>query len=160
MNLFRIIYPAWEIESGNILCSNKCNFWVIVSKLSLSEIANAACIIKGPLSTSGSTKCTEQPVIFESFVIASLIALPPLKEGSNAIKDAIVNDSRITGCSVHFVEPEVDSGPLIMQAALAISDKDNLETLTKKIHLLEHKILPLSISQAGYIIRNKFMDND
>ena len=47
-----------------------------------------------------------------------------------------------------------------MQAALPISDKDNLETLTKKMHLLEHKILPLSISQAGYIIRNKFMDND
>ena len=83
MNLFRIIYPAWEIDSGNILCSNKWIFWVNVSKLSLFEIVNAACIIKGPLSTSGSTKCTEQPVILESFVKASLIALLPLKEGSN-----------------------------------------------------------------------------
>ena len=66
----------------------------------------------------------------------------------------------ITGCSVHFVEPEVDSGSLIMQAALSISYQDNIDSITKKIHLLEHKILPLSISQAGYMVRNSFKDND
>ena len=49
------------------------------SRSSFSEIDKAACIIKEPLSTSVSTKCTEQPVILESFLIASLIALLPLK---------------------------------------------------------------------------------
>ena len=97
---------------------------------------------------------------FKNKIINIHPSLLPSFKGSNAIKEAIINDSKITGCSVHFVEPEVDSGPLIMQAALAISDKDNLETITQKLHLLEHKILPLSISQAGYIIRNKFMGND
>ena len=55
---------------------------------------------------------------------------------------------------MHYVEEEVDSGSLIMQAALTISNEDNVETLTKKIQILEHKILPHSISHAGYLIRN------
>ena len=50
--------------------------------LSSLEIDNAACIIKAPLSTSGSTKCTEQPVIFAPLVIACFIALFPLNDGS------------------------------------------------------------------------------
>ena len=47
-----------------------------------------------------------------------------------------------------------------MQAALSISDQDNIDSLTRKIHLLEHKILPLSISQAGYMLRIGFKGND
>ncbi len=97
---------------------------------------------------------------FKNKIINIHPSLLPSFKGSNAIKEAIRNDSKITGCSVHFVEAEVDSGSLIMQAALSISDKDDLESITKKIHLLEHKILPLSISQAGHIIRKKFMGND
>ena len=97
---------------------------------------------------------------FKNKIINIHPSLLPSFKGSNAIKEAIRNDSKITGCSVHFVEAEVDSGSLIMQAALSISDKDDLESITKKIHLLEHKILPLSISQAGYIIRSRFMGND
>ena len=50
---------------------------------SSSLIDNAACIINDPLSTSSSTKCTEQPVIFEPFNIESFIAEPPLYAGSN-----------------------------------------------------------------------------
>ena len=87
-------------------------------------------------------------------------SLLPSFKGSNAIKEAMSNDAKITGCSVHFVESEVDSGALIMQAALPVSDEDNLETISKKIHLLEHRILPLSISEAGYVIRSHFTEND
>ena len=87
-------------------------------------------------------------------------SLLPSFKGNNAIKQAITNGSKITGCSVHFVEPEVDSGSLIMQAALSISDQDNINTITRKIHFLEHKLLPLSISQAGYMLRNGFKGND
>ena len=46
------------------------------------------------------------------------------------------------------------------KSVLSISDEDNFETVSKKIHILEHKILPLSISQAGYIIRNGSKGND
>ena len=97
---------------------------------------------------------------FKNKVINIHPSLLPSFKGNNAIQEAINNGSKITGCSVHFVEPEVDSGNIIMQAALTISKEDNLETLTKKIHFLEHKILPLSISKAGNNIRDGFKGND
>ncbi len=97
---------------------------------------------------------------FKNKIINIHPSLLPSFKGNNAIKEAIRSGSKITGCSVHFVETEVDSGSLIMQAALSISNEDNAETITKKIHLLEHKILPLSISQAGYMLRNGLKDND
>ena len=97
---------------------------------------------------------------FKNKIINIHPSLLPSFKGNNAIKEALKNGSKITGCSVHFVEPEVDSGSLIIQAAVSISDQDNIDSLTKKIHLLEHKILPLSISQAGYKLRNGFKGND
>ena len=97
---------------------------------------------------------------FKNKIINIHPSLLPAFKGINAIKEAITNGSMITGCSVHFVEAEVDSGSLIMQAALSISKEDNIDSVTKKMHLLEHKILPLSISQAGYIMRSSFKDND
>jgi len=98
--------------------------------------------------------------IFKNKLINIHPSLLPSFKGSNAIKEAMSNNAKITGCSVHFVESEVDSGALIMQAALPVSDEDNLETISKKIHLLEHRILPLSISEAGYVIRSHFTEND
>ena len=97
---------------------------------------------------------------FKNKIINIHPSLLPSFKGSNAIKHALTSGSKITGCSVHFVEPEVDSGSLIMQAALSISDQDNIDSITKKIHILEHEILPLSISQAGYLLRNGFKGND
>jgi len=96
---------------------------------------------------------------FHNRIINIHPSLLPAFKGGSAIKDSIINGSKITGCSVHFVEEEVDSGSLIMQAALSIRNDDNIETLTKKIQILEHKILPQSISLAGFLIRSKFMDS-
>ena len=46
-----------------------------------------------------------------------------------------------------------------MQAALSIRDDDDIESLSQKIQILEHKILPHSISKAGFLIRSNFMEN-
>ena len=91
---------------------------------------------------------------FKNKIINIHPSLLPSFKGNNAINEALTSGSKITGCSVHFVEAKVDSGLLIMQAALSISAQDNIDSVTKKIHFLEHKILPLSISEAGYILRN------
>ena len=80
--------------------------------------------------------------------------LPSFK-GKNPIEDALRNNSLITGCSVHFVDKDVDNGELIIQAALSINTDDNLSSLTKKIHVIEHKILPYGVSEAGLKVRNK-----
>ena len=96
---------------------------------------------------------------FKNKIINIHPSLLPSYKGGSAIKDSILNGSKITGCSVHFVDEEVDSGSLIMQAALPILNNDNIETLSKKIQLLEHKILPHSISHAGFLIRSNFMES-
>ncbi len=96
---------------------------------------------------------------FKNKIINIHPSLLPAYKGGTAINDSILNGSKITGCSVHFVEEEVDSGSLIMQAALSIRDDDDIESLSKRIQILEHKILPHSISHAGFLIRSKFMEN-
>ena len=96
---------------------------------------------------------------FKNKIINIHPSLLPAYKGGSAIKDSILNGSKITGCSVHFVEEEVDSGSLIMQAALSIRNDDDIESLTKRIQMLEHKILPQSISHAGFLIRRNFMEN-
>ena len=96
---------------------------------------------------------------FKNKIINIHPSLLPAYKGGSAIKDSILNGSKITGCSVHFVEEEVDSGSLIMQAALSIRNDDDIESLSKRIQMLEHKILPHSISLAGFMIRSNFMEN-
>ena len=96
---------------------------------------------------------------FKNKIINIHPSLLPSYKGAFAIKDSILNGSKITGCSVHVVEEKVDSGSLIMQAALPIFDDDNVETLSKKIQILEHKILPHSIVLAGFLIRGDFMES-
>ena len=96
---------------------------------------------------------------FKNRIINIHPSLLPAYKGSSAITNSLLNGSKITGCSVHFVEEEVDSGSLIMQAALSIRDDDDIESLSKRIQKLEHKILPHSISLAGFMIRRNFMEN-
>ena len=96
---------------------------------------------------------------FKNKIINVHPSLLPAYKGGSAINDSILNGSKITGCSVHFVEEKVDSGSLIMQAALSIRDEDDVESLSQRIQILEHKILPYSISHAGFLIRSNFMEN-
>ena len=96
---------------------------------------------------------------FKNKIINIHPSLLPSFKGGSAIKDSISYGSKITGCSVHFVEEEVDSGSLIMQAALSIKKDDNIDTLSKKIQILEHIILPHSISHVGFLMRSNFMES-
>tara|TARA_Y100001968_G_C19357116_1_gene717792 strand:- start:34 stop:705 length:672 start_codon:yes stop_codon:yes gene_type:complete len=82
-------------------------------------------------------------------------SLLPSFKGANAIKKAIDSGVKITGCSVHRVVKEVDSGEIIAQAALNISDKDTYNTLTKKIQAKEHEIFPYAIALAARRWRDK-----
>ena len=92
---------------------------------------------------------------FKDRIINIHPSLLPSFKGKNPIEDALKNKVLITGCSVHYVDREVDNGKIIIQAAIAIDTKDNLSSLTNKIHNFEHKILPIAISEAGLTIRNK-----
>jgi phosphoribosylglycinamide formyltransferase 1 len=70
--------------------------------------------------------------------------LPDFK-GAHAIRDAFRARAKVTGVTVHFVEEEVDSGPVILQERLPIKNTDTLITLESRIHRLEHKIYPQAV---------------
>jgi len=52
---------------------------------------------------------------------------------------------RIAGCTVHFVRPAVDEGPILVQAAVPIAADDTAESLSARILQQEHRIYPLAV---------------
>ena len=70
-------------------------------------------------------------------------ALLPSFKGATAIVDAYEHGVRITGCSVHLVTPELDAGPVIIQAAVPV--KGTVGELEAQIHRMEHRIFPQAL---------------
>jgi len=72
-------------------------------------------------------------------------ALLPSFQGLNAQKQAYEYGVKISGCTVHFVDEGVDTGPIILQAAVEVNDGDTPDTLANKILEHEHKIYPEAV---------------
>ena len=75
-------------------------------------------------------------------------SLLPAFKGGHAVRDAIEYGVKITGCTVHYVVPEMDSGPIIAQAAVAVHPDDTEESLAGRIHEQEHRIYPHALKMA------------
>lgn len=69
-------------------------------------------------------------------------SLLPSFKGANSIRDAYNYGVKITGCTVHWVTPALDAGPIIDQREVRIEDSDTLELLERKVHIAEHGLLP------------------
>ena len=72
-------------------------------------------------------------------------ALLPAFPGLDAQKQAIEFGAKYSGCTVHFVDEGVDTGPIIIQEIVKIGNNDTEKTLTKKILVKEHKIYPKAV---------------
>ncbi len=72
-------------------------------------------------------------------------ALLPSFKGGHGIKEAFEYGAKVTGVTVHFVDEEMDHGPIIAQSAIKIEEVDTLESLELKIHKAEHKFYPQAI---------------
>jgi len=72
-------------------------------------------------------------------------ALLPSFPGLEAQKQALDYGVKVTGCTVHLVDREVDHGPIILQIPVAVRDDDTVETLSSRILREEHRILPEAI---------------
>ena len=72
-------------------------------------------------------------------------SLLPSFPGLKAQERALEHGARVSGCTVHFVVPEVDSGPIILQSAVKVEDGDTPETLAARILKQEHRIYPLAV---------------
>lgn len=76
-------------------------------------------------------------------------SLLPSFPGAHAIEQALAAGVKITGCTVHYVELKVDSGPIIIQAAVPVLPNDTAETLHQRIQVQEHRIFPMAIALAA-----------
>ncbi|HBR94593.1 MAG TPA: phosphoribosylglycinamide formyltransferase [Opitutae bacterium] len=79
---------------------------------------------------------------FEGRVINLHPSLLPSFPGMSAIQQAYEHGVKITGCTVHWVTPALDAGPIIDQKEVRIEESDTLDMLTKKVHIAEHALLP------------------
>ena len=97
--------------------------------------------------------------IFNNRLINIHPSILPSFKGVDAIQQALDKRVTITGCTVHYVQKEVDSGSIIIQAAVPIKEQDTKDTLKKRIQKMEHIILPLAIAKVASNIRTSFKDN-
>tara|TARA_R110000824_G_scaffold307619_2_gene495164 strand:+ start:54164 stop:54823 length:660 start_codon:yes stop_codon:yes gene_type:complete len=72
-------------------------------------------------------------------------SLLPAFKGLHVHERAIESGARFTGCTVHFVRPEMDNGPIIAQAVVPILEKDTPDELAARILEQEHRIYPLAL---------------
>jgi phosphoribosylglycinamide formyltransferase-1 len=72
-------------------------------------------------------------------------SLLPAFPGLDAQRQALDHGVKITGCTVHFVDEFLDSGPIIIQSAVPVLDRDTVETLAARILLQEHSIYSQAI---------------
>ena len=73
-------------------------------------------------------------------------ALLPAFPGLDSQKQALDYGAKVSGCSVHFVDAGMDTGPVIIQAVVKINEKDTEESLSKRILKEEHRIYPEAVN--------------
>jgi phosphoribosylglycinamide formyltransferase 1 len=92
-------------------------------------------------------------------------SLLPAYAGMNTHERALKDGVKIHGCTVHFVTPDLDHGPIILQAAVAVLSNDTVQTLSERVLQEEHLIYPqairglctgdISLNAAGRVINKR-----
>jgi len=76
-------------------------------------------------------------------------SLLPAFPGLRAWEQALKHGARVTGCTVHFVDEGVDTGPIILQQPVPVFPNDTVESLHQRIQLAEHRLYPHAIQLFG-----------
>lgn len=72
-------------------------------------------------------------------------SLLPAFPGAHAIDDALAWGVKLVGATVHFVDEQVDHGPIIAQEAVAVTENDTAATLHARVQTVEHRLLPACV---------------
>ena len=83
---------------------------------------------------------------FEGRIVNIHPSLLPCFPGLHSWKQALDHGVKVTGCTVHYVDAGVDSGPIIGQQAVPVLDDDTPETLHQRIHAAEHELYPRCVA--------------
>lgn len=101
------------------------------------------------------------PVFLAAFpgrVVNTHPALSPSFPGMHGPADALAHGVKVTGCTLFFVDEGVDTGPIAAQAAVAVEDDDDVETLHERIKVAERQMLVDTVgrlARSGYTIEDR-----
>ena len=98
---------------------------------------------------AGYMRILKNPSKFPCPIINVHPSLLPKYKGLHAVEQAMKSGDSVTGCTVHYVNEELDGGEIIMQGEVPIMPDDDVESLTKAIQRKEYAILPTVIDSLG-----------
>ena len=98
---------------------------------------------------AGDMRVLKNPSAFHCPIINVHPSLLPKYKGLHAVEQAMKSGDDVTGCTVHYVNEELDGGEIIMQGEVPILPDDDVESLTKAIQRKEYAILPTVIDSLG-----------
>ena len=101
---------------------------------------------------AGYMRVIKNPSAFPCPIINVHPSLLPKYKGLNAVEQAMEAGEIETGCTVHYVNEELDGGEVIMQEEVPILPDDDLQTLTKAIQRREYYLLPRAIEHVKHKI--------
>ncbi len=88
------------------------------------------------------------PLFVQAFPLQILNIHPsllPAFPGTDGIEQAFNYGVKITGCTVHFVDEGLDSGPVVLQEAIPVIQRESVKTLQQRIQAVEHRLYPIAI---------------
>jgi formyltetrahydrofolate-dependent phosphoribosylglycinamide formyltransferase len=98
---------------------------------------------------AGYMRVLKNPSKFPCPIINVHPSLLPKYKGLHAVEQAMQSGDLVTGCTVHYVNEELDGGEIIMQGEVPILPNDDIQSLTKAIQRKEYAILPAAIDSLG-----------
>ena len=99
---------------------------------------------------AGYMRVIKNPDSFPAPIINVHPSLLPKYKGLHAVEQAMEAGEEKTGCTVHYVNEELDGGEIILQGEVPILPDDDIESLTKAIQRMEYAILPQAIQDVKY----------
>ena len=96
---------------------------------------------------AGYMRVIKNPAAFPAPIINVHPSLLPKYKGLHAVEQALESGDKITGCTVHYVNEELDGGEVILQSEVPILPEDDVKSLTKAIQRKEYAILPYVINE-------------
>ena len=99
---------------------------------------------------AGYMKLVGDPLLsrYENRMVNIHPSLLPSFKGLNAQQQALDYGVKYSGCTVHYVTKEMDSGPIIKQAVVPVLNDDTVESLSNRILIEEHKIFAVAIQEV------------
>ena len=107
---------------------------------------------------AGYMRVIKNPSVFPAPMINVHPSLLPKYKGLNAVEQAMEAGEEYTGCTVHYVNEELDGGEIILQKEVPILPEDTVESLTKAILRMEYSLLPAAIEHVFNELQTISMD--